>query len=245
MVKVQGQLRQYVFGRNHDSSVLKVVDIGATCLEWIACRKTLFIYSNIDLIGWRVLVTYDIWQSCHWNLYHLESKWRNSHVLVYHGPLLIHILGVAPSTFSTVYQYPNPHMFFGLLSRHSLAEWHQSAVSFTLTVAVWYRFALNSPHWGWGPHLVAKHAFGSCSWFVHKTAPGFNTTYSSYLQHFHSLKQEQDEYVSLSDIQSHKRNLYPFISPINFARPTCFITYFLPIETFPHKPTTEPQATIN
>ena len=24
------------------------------------------------------------------NLYHLESRWRNSHVLGYHGPLLIH-----------------------------------------------------------------------------------------------------------------------------------------------------------
>ena len=35
-------------------------------------------------------------------IYHLESRWRNSHVLVYHGPLLIHLLGVAPSTFTTV-----------------------------------------------------------------------------------------------------------------------------------------------
>ena len=26
----------------------------------------------------------------------------HSHVLVYHGPLLSHLLGVAPSTFSTV-----------------------------------------------------------------------------------------------------------------------------------------------
>ena len=32
----------------------------------------------------------------------LESRWRNSHVLVYHGPLWIHLLGVVPSTF-TVY----------------------------------------------------------------------------------------------------------------------------------------------
>jgi len=31
-------------------------------------------------------------------IYHLESRWRNSHVLVYHGPLLIHLLGVEPST---------------------------------------------------------------------------------------------------------------------------------------------------
>ena len=36
-------------------------------------------------------------------LYHLESRWRNSYVLVYHGPLLIHLFGVAPSTFTMVY----------------------------------------------------------------------------------------------------------------------------------------------
>ena len=35
---------------------------------------------------------------------YLESRWRNSHVLVYHGPLLIHLLGVVPSTFQMVYQ---------------------------------------------------------------------------------------------------------------------------------------------
>jgi len=32
----------------------------------------------------------------------LQSRWRNSHVLVFHSPLLSHILGVAPSTFTTV-----------------------------------------------------------------------------------------------------------------------------------------------
>ena len=36
-------------------------------------------------------------------LYHLESRWRNSHVLVYHSPLPSHLLGVAQSTFTTVY----------------------------------------------------------------------------------------------------------------------------------------------
>ena len=30
----------------------------------------------------------------------LQSRWRNSHVLVFHSPLLSHILGVAPSTFT-------------------------------------------------------------------------------------------------------------------------------------------------
>ncbi len=33
-------------------------------------------------------------------IYHLESRWRNSHVLVYHGPLLIHLLGVASHLLS-------------------------------------------------------------------------------------------------------------------------------------------------
>ena len=45
-------------------------------------------------------------QSIPYNIYHLESRWRNSHVLVYHGPLLSHLLGVAPSTFSMVYINP-------------------------------------------------------------------------------------------------------------------------------------------
>ena len=35
-------------------------------------------------------------------VYHLESRRRNSHVLVYHAPLLSHLLGVAPSTFTIV-----------------------------------------------------------------------------------------------------------------------------------------------
>ena len=39
------------------------------------------------------------------DLHHLESRWRNSHVLVYHGPLLSHLLGVVPSTFTMVYRH--------------------------------------------------------------------------------------------------------------------------------------------
>ena len=46
--------------------------------------------------------THELWIMKHsgkYNeIYHLESRCRNSHVLVYHGPLLIHHLGVAPST---------------------------------------------------------------------------------------------------------------------------------------------------
>ena len=37
--------------------------------------------------------------SLYTSIYHLESRWLNSHVLVYHIPLLSHLLGVAPSTF--------------------------------------------------------------------------------------------------------------------------------------------------
>ena len=33
------------------------------------------------------------------NLYHLESRWPNSHVWVYNGPLLSHLLGVAAIYF--------------------------------------------------------------------------------------------------------------------------------------------------
>ena len=33
----------------------------------------------------------------------LERKWRNSRVFFYHGPLLSHLLGVAPSTFTMEY----------------------------------------------------------------------------------------------------------------------------------------------
>ena len=49
-------------------------------------------------------------------LYLLESRWRNSHVLVYHGHLLSHLLGVAPSTFTTVYMklFCFAMVFFGL-----------------------------------------------------------------------------------------------------------------------------------
>ena len=36
-----------------------------------------------------------------------KTAWRrcNSHVLLYRGPLLIHLFGVAPSTFTTLYSY--------------------------------------------------------------------------------------------------------------------------------------------
>ena len=51
---------------------------------------------------WKALVNKQKGFKC-CDVYHLESRWRNSHVLVYHGPLLSHLLGVAPSTFSTMY----------------------------------------------------------------------------------------------------------------------------------------------
>ena len=38
-----------------------------------------------------------------------KDRRRNSHVLVYHGPLLIHLLGVAPSAFTTGYLFLSPH----------------------------------------------------------------------------------------------------------------------------------------
>ena len=44
-----------------------------------------------------------------WHFYHLESRWRNSNVLVYHGPLLIHLLGVAQTYFH--YGVYDPSLF--------------------------------------------------------------------------------------------------------------------------------------
>ena len=49
-------------------------------------------------------------------VYHLESRWRNSHVLVYHGSLLSHLLGVTPSTFTMV-QLPLKIAIFGIYVR--------------------------------------------------------------------------------------------------------------------------------
>ncbi len=46
------------------------------------------------LAGWHTLTHIYIY------IYHLENRWRNSHVLVYHGPLVRHLLGAAPSTFT-------------------------------------------------------------------------------------------------------------------------------------------------
>ena len=60
--------------------------------------------SNSSLLSFRVIFHFhDFWRKDNWVIYHLESRWRNSHVLVYHSPLLSHLLGVAPSTFTTVY----------------------------------------------------------------------------------------------------------------------------------------------
>ena len=64
-------------------------------LKWINCHKG-FEHCSLPKIHEKTI-------------YHLESTWRNSHVLVYHGTLLIHLLGVVPSTFTTVYSSFPPH----------------------------------------------------------------------------------------------------------------------------------------
>ena len=65
--------------------------------------------SGIPIPTWAVIKTRDQWHVIRLvgkkgiqKIYHLESRWRNPHVLVYHGPLPIHLLGVEPSTFTTV-----------------------------------------------------------------------------------------------------------------------------------------------
>ena len=69
-----------------------------TLMHCDLCKKNLFrfvdVYLNIalELINGKYIY-----------IHHLESRWRNCHVLVYYGPLLSHLLGVVPSTITTVY----------------------------------------------------------------------------------------------------------------------------------------------
>ena len=61
------------------------------------------------------------------DVYHLESRWRNSHGLVYHGPLLIQLLGLAPSTFTMVYSFVTfeaftIHLFMVNRSQHMTSQ---------------------------------------------------------------------------------------------------------------------------
>ena len=60
---------------------------------------------------WKITIAFNIYSPV--RIYHLESRWHNSHVLVYHGPLLSHLLGVAPSTFTMVYVYAKMILFTG------------------------------------------------------------------------------------------------------------------------------------
>ena len=95
-------------------------------------------------ILWKVLV---FWFFGSWVLGgDLESRWRNSHVFVYHGPLLSHLSGVAPSTFTPVY-----HM--NLDYQRSWCHFHTFLVSRPLQL-----LQLNLPKrprrflkiWSWG-----------------------------------------------------------------------------------------------
>ena len=56
-------------------------------------------------------------------LYHLESRWRNSHVLVYHGPLPIHLLGVTGHLLSlrSRFYFSKVSMFEEVLTQR---DWH-------------------------------------------------------------------------------------------------------------------------
>ena len=61
------------------------------------------------------------WKSYMSHVYHLESIWRTSHVLVYHGPLLSHLLGVAPFTFNTGFT-GIPHLSNNVI-REAYTKW--------------------------------------------------------------------------------------------------------------------------
>ena len=59
-------------------------------------RKKKLSYLALSLGCWIRILIYS---------YHLESRWLNSHVLVYHIPLLSHLLEIAPSTLQKVYWF--------------------------------------------------------------------------------------------------------------------------------------------
>ena len=93
---------------NHHSSTTKL-DLEfhhSLPAEGCASRYT-WIASLSQKKSWVAVVPF---MSIHFYLYHLESRWRNPNVLVYQGPLLSHLLGVAPSTFTTVYKDRSPFL---------------------------------------------------------------------------------------------------------------------------------------
>ena len=72
-------------------SPAKISFRGSSGAYWFFC-----VYINIYIITYYMAYCYTTWKD-------LKSRWRNSHVLVNHGPLLGHLLGVVPSTFTMVY----------------------------------------------------------------------------------------------------------------------------------------------
>ena len=103
---------------------------------------------------------------------YLESRWRNPHVLVYHGPLLIHLLGVAPSTFTTVYirNAPKPPLYqihFSISERvcldlelpatSQLTSFHRRLGTIRFDMKKWYqRCVLFSHVFFWGVKVVKR-----------------------------------------------------------------------------------------
>ena len=81
----------YPTSKTYESSTCQLMLLGG--LAFSGCRTKKW---------WASAKGFLISKAQAWNgIYHLESRWRNSHVLVCHGPLLIHLLGVEPSTFTT------------------------------------------------------------------------------------------------------------------------------------------------
>ena len=66
-------------------------------------------------------------------LYHLESRWRNSHVLVYHGPLPIHLLGVTGHLLSlrSRFYFSKVSMFEEVLTQRFASHIYSSTWNFT------------------------------------------------------------------------------------------------------------------
>ena len=71
-------------------------------------------------------------------IYHLKSRWRNSHVLVYHGPLLSQLLGVASHLLWLRCMYLFWNTFFSTHTQRIVKPYATSQLNyFIVTLKIW------------------------------------------------------------------------------------------------------------